>query len=257
LSSPGAPIRIIGIDCATRTEKNGLAAGWLDRGELRVESAVAATADLPLAEQVLRLLPAGPSEEPALLALDAPLGWPQAMGQLLGAHEAGRPLEVEADALFRRETDRMVRRLYGKTPLEVGADRIARTALAALKMIGELERRSGTRVPLAWNPTMPESPAAIEVYPAGTLRANRLNTAGYRVPEAAETRSGLLEELERIYRFSLTQAGRGLLSDPHAFDAFVCLLAAVDFLEGRATAPKEPQRLRREGWIWIRKPADP
>ena len=53
----------------------------------------------------------------------------------------------------------------------------------------------------------------------------------------------------------------GYRDGPHAFDAFVCLLAAVDFLEGRAVAPEltpEPSReVRREGWIWIRRPRRP
>jgi hypothetical protein len=254
VASPGDPIRILGIDCATRPEKTGLAAGRLHRGELEVLRVSPGKAASPLSWQVSRLFPPAAAQEPVLLALDAPLGWPAAMGEHLGAHQAGRPLEVEPDLFFRRETDRAVRRMHGKTPLEVGADRIARTALAALKLLGELERLLGAPIRLARSPASWRHPAAIEVYPAGTLRANRLQAAGYKSPDTAELRSALLADLAGIYGLHLGTWCHGLTGDPHAFDALICLLAAVDFLEGRAAAPPEDAPVRREGWIWIKAP---
>ena len=37
-----------------------------------------------------------------------------------------------------------------------------------------------------------------------------------------------------------------------ALDAGLCVLAAVDFLLGRAMRPKDLQKARKEGWIWVR-----
>ena len=40
------------------------------------------------------------------------------------------------------------------------------------------------------------------------------------------------------------------------FDACLCLVAAKDFLDGLTDHPKNMQLARREGWIWLRRPAD-
>jgi len=37
-------------------------------------------------------------------------------------------------------------------------------------------------------------------------------------------------------------------------DAAVCVLAAGDFLLGRAMAPENRSQAEREGWIWVRAP---
>jgi hypothetical protein len=85
-----------------------------------------------------------------LIALDAPLGWPRALGACLQSHMAGAPLDSEANALFRRATDDEIKVRLSKRPLDVGADRIARTAVAALELLGALRRETGRPVPLAW-----------------------------------------------------------------------------------------------------------
>ena len=56
-----------------------------------------------------------------------------------------------------------------KTPLDVGADRIARTAYAALHLLGSVRVQLHLSIPLAWAPTDISVVAAIEVYPAATL----------------------------------------------------------------------------------------
>jgi hypothetical protein len=70
-----------------------------------------------------------------LFALDAPLGWPAEMGRELVRHRAGAPLVPAAHSMFRRMTDDEIYRRFGKRPLEVAADRIARPAHAALKFL--------------------------------------------------------------------------------------------------------------------------
>lgn len=60
------------------------------------------------------------------------------MGQALNYHYAAEGVSIGPNDLFRRETYRFIKRNVGKQPLDVGADRIARTAHAALKVIEEL-----------------------------------------------------------------------------------------------------------------------
>jgi predicted RNase H-like nuclease len=121
-----------------------------------------------IAQTIARWLP---TDGRALLALDAPLGWPASLGKALADHQAGGPLPDPANTLFRRETDRFIWQQTGKLPLDVGADRIARTAHAALALLQELRHLTGLSIPLAWEPDFAADMAAIEVYPAGTLRA--------------------------------------------------------------------------------------
>ena len=46
------------------------------------------------------------------------------------------------------KADRFIQQRTGKTPLDVGADRIACTAHAAFRIIGELRKKTGVAVPL-------------------------------------------------------------------------------------------------------------
>jgi len=39
-----------------------------------------------------------------------------------------------------------------------------------------------------------------------------------------------------------------------ALDAALCVLAGVDFLRGEVLEPIEIPVVKREGWIWVRKP---
>jgi hypothetical protein len=46
------------------------------------------------------------ADGPVLLAIDAPLGWPAAMGPTLSTHSAGDEITVAPNTMFRRATDR-------------------------------------------------------------------------------------------------------------------------------------------------------
>ncbi len=137
---------LIGIDCATQYRNVGIARGSYRDGVAleAVEMGGPATED--------RLVEWIEGEEPCLIAMDAPLGWPDALSRSLVDHYAGRVLADDAHALFRRRTDRFIRSRVGKQPLDVGADRIARTAHAALSLLHRLRERTGERIPLAWEP---------------------------------------------------------------------------------------------------------
>ena len=228
---------IIGIDCATQPEKTGLALARWDGGPVVLqEIACGSRHDRP-AGIVAHWLQ---GVERALLALDAPLGWPLALGRELTRHAAGQPVDADPADLFRRHTDRVIERLLGKRPLEVGADRIARTAHAALQLLAAVSAETGRPIPLVWGAGAFESLGAIEVYPAAT-----------RLARGVLNRPGALAGLEGEFA-----AGLGFLeaASPDARDAVVCTLAGADFLAGRAVAPDDLALARREGWIWVRRP---
>ena len=255
-------VTLIGFDCSTNPKKAGLARGVLDDvigdgGGVRVEEAFAGAADV--ADVLGRWLDARPAGRPAVVAFDAPLGWPAALGAALTDHAAGDPLPHPANRLFRRATDDFVHRTIGKRSLDVGADRIARTAAFALGVAGTL--RVGRSLPLLSTPGPPPVGAAglIEVYPAATLRARGLALPGYKSKDrtkAVAARAALRDRLAEAMR--LPDGGAALVDSDDAFDAAVCVLAAADFVAGRVHRPPPaipPDTLRREGWIWFGPPS--
>lgn len=279
-SAAGAPTWILGYDAAVRDENAGLlrvfhTGGNLDLpGELRIHEAVSGR-HISVEETLLSWLQV---PEPVLLAVDAPLGWPEPLGHALAGHRAGEAPGVSANDLFRRETDRVVRRLYGRQTLDVGADRIARTALRALELLEVLRRRSGRELflPLrnraeqrtdgSWGEhrnAEGQGPAAvpvIEAYPAGWLTARGLATPGYR--SSRQKREELFERIAGMYTFAGLRDSGGalpavsdLVSNGHVFDSLLCTLVGADFLAGRCLSPGDvgvgDDVARREGWIWL------
>jgi len=237
---------IIGVDCATDPKNVGLACGIWQNGKLRITDVTNGQLHSP--EDIASKWAS--NSERYLLALDAPLGWPQGYGDTLASHKAGMPLQNEANQFFRRETDRFVRRTIGKIPLDVGADRIARTALSALQFLGLLSEKKDVTIPLAWNGDF-TGIAAIEVYPAGTLKASLVKSSAYKRPDQTEARKQILtwlaNEAELPEDLSLP------LEDADALDAMICALAGADFLAGKTHPPSDLARAQKEGWIWVRK----
>ena len=242
---------VIGIDCATQPERIGLAraaragAGW------RLGEVIDGSRRLDPAATVAAWLDDAPL---ALVALDAPLGWPQALGTSLVDHAAGNPVEYEADDLFSRDTDRHVHTLYGKKPLEVGAGWIARTAVAALGLLHDIRTLTGHRVPLLWDPSESQAAAAIEVYPAATLRAHDVRASGYKKDSAGPGRALVGDLLARM--MDVPDGFDATTTTDDAIDAALCVLAGIDVASGRAIPPSGQQLAiaRREGWIWVARP---
>src|SRR6266498_353551 len=143
-----ASVQIIGIDCAADPKNVGLGIGVYTEGKARLQLLAVGKNEDHLVKKVTDWM-AGTST--VLLALDAPLAWPEQMGDLLAAHHAGEAIRVEANDFFRRMTDKRVKRHLNRQPLDVGADRIARTALAALTMLDALRKSTHVAVPLAWS----------------------------------------------------------------------------------------------------------
>lgn len=249
---PGA-VRLIGVDCATDPAKVGLALGRWEGGQVTLLAAGPGGTAAGLKATLVGWMTPGP--EPVLVAVDAPLGWPAALGEGLLPHTAGQPLRGRAHDLFRRETDRFLQRTLRKTPLDVGADRIAHTAHAALGLFEEVSQALGHPLPLAWDPRELAPRSALEVYPAATLAVHGFPDRGYKAPDQRSVREAILAGL----RANLDIPGEGspLLAQADVLDAVVCLLAAADFLEGACLAPEHPDLARKEGWIWVRDPKHP
>jgi Protein of unknown function (DUF429) len=236
---------IIGVDCATDERKTGVALGIYERGRMIVRDARACSESEPAAAILTGWLS---GHDVALLALDAPLGWPAPLGDELSRHQAGGLIATEKNLLFRRETDRFIQKHLGKTPLDVGADRIARTAHSALHLLETLRRRLRVTIPLAWNPIHIVSVEAIEVYPAATLRARAIVSSGYKDASQGVPREAVLSGLRAV--MDVEAVVDQMRADADVLDAVACLLAAQDFLEGRALPPPDLDIARKEGWIW-------
>ncbi|MFC2076713.1 DUF429 domain-containing protein [candidate division KSB1 bacterium] len=238
----------IGIDCAVNPRHVGLARGVLTDGRPRIDQVATGTTWPEIDNQV-----GGWINERTLIALDAPLGWPAPLGEALPAHRAGDPLSAEANAMFRRLTDDTVAERVGKRPLDIGADRIARTAHSALSFLGRLRKQTNLEIPLAWNPGTVEGISAIEVYPAGTLSGRGRLHSGYKGPkeEAFSARRRLINKLAEEMSFD-SEISADMVANNHQLDAVLCLLAAFDFSVGDVIRPSDLALAKREGWIWVR-----
>jgi predicted nuclease with RNAse H fold len=248
-STAGREVLVIGLDAASSWSKFGYAVGRYDgcrvllsEAGLIGEGAGANSLDNVIAPRLREA-------ETALVAVDAPLGWPAPMAEELRDHRAGQPFAVGKDAMFQRATDRFVHRTIGKKPLEIGADKIARAAHSALATLQQLRNITGKPIPLAWDPAF-SGVAAIEVYPGSTLKAHGLPDSGYKRRDQVDVRRQIATALGNAI-VGIEERTDGNID---AFDACLCLLAAKDFLDGRASPPPDLDIAQREGWIWVKKP---
>jgi predicted nuclease with RNAse H fold len=244
-------ILLIGLDAASKHHKFGYAIGILSNKIVHIESAGCLVKGrpgindvLPIIAQRLAALPRGSR---ALIALDAPLGWPKSLAPALNTHLAGEPLTSGKDELFKRETDRNLKK-RGHSPLEVGANRIARAAVEALTVIDLLRTESKVDIPLAWTPSF-QGQAAIEVYPAATLKAHGVPHTKYKKPNQLEARRTIAARLA-VELPELIDYAEGKVD---AFDAVLCMLGARDFMLGACEPPEDAITAAREGWIWVRR----
>jgi hypothetical protein len=240
-------MNIIGVDCAAQHKNIGLVKAKFTNDNLHIVDAKVGLSD------TRPILSEWAKEGPCLLCIDAPLGWPKPMVTLLGEHLAGEKLHDDGNAFFRRETDLFIKRVYNKNPLDIGADRIARVALSALSIIHELRSSVGV-LPLIWSPSDSETSGIIEVYPAATIISHGLNGTGYKgsKPENINARRELFDSLSSNVKLSV--APNSLVEKEDVFDAFICVLAGIDFIEGRCCPPASLEAARQEGWIWVKSP---
>ena len=207
---------------------------------------------------------------PVLLAINAPLGWPVAMTEVLAKHEAGAAIpdldiNVDADSedrrsghelnfgytetvdeerwrhernrFFRRWTEQIVRdvgarlgQAFGPSGLDVGADKSARTAHQALRLLSAVRTRTKLPIPVIVDRCGPiVRTSAIEV---STFWPR--TSAGKADDRKIAAR---VEKYDGSYHGALSAAGH-----------------ALAFLEGGIACPidhgVDEDVARREGWIW-------
>ena len=106
-----------------------------------------------------------------------------------------------------------------------------------LRLLDYLRRETGRPIPLAWTADEDATWRAIEVYPAAT-----------RIAHGAADQGGSLMGLDGLLDCSVVEPS--VLAREHTVDACVCVLAAADFLRGRAVSPPNLETALLEGWIW-------
>lgn len=247
-------LQVIGLDCATEPKNMGISLGRFAEGRMQVLEVHSGKRFKAIAEMAKWL--AATLQQPVLLAIDAPLGWPLPLAETLQTHRAGEPVPVEKNRLFRRQTDFFVKQHTGQLPLDVGADRIARAMHAALETVEELRQRTGSKFPLLLNSGLPTGNGMLEVYPAATLSVYQVPRKGYKGKNGKPVRQAMLQHLQQHLDFQLPAAqwhGLQHSDEDHLLDSVVCLLAARDFLLGQVYEPEDPALAAREGWIWVKK----
>jgi predicted nuclease with RNAse H fold len=233
------PITVVGVDCATKPSKVGMALGSFDGQHLTLVDAKVGSSSVKPVDVVATWIK---GKAQSLICLDAPLGWPVRLREALHDHQAGATLNHSANDLFQRLTDKEICERLKKRPLEVGADRIARTSKSALDFLGELSISVGRSIELAWDQNPWQGVRAIEVYPAATRLSWGLKHASSDVLAQHCCFGGI---------------DVNLLNNGHINDAVVCAIAGKEFLLHEAVRPSEEQKeiAMREGWIWAgRKP---
>jgi hypothetical protein len=249
-------IWIIGIDASTDPKKIGVALGQVVNQHIHLKelSGMLYTDKKPslkhLADWIHRY---GPH---VLIAVDAPLGWPAALGQALAQHQAGQILPGQSNELFRRKTDCYIKEKTDKQPLDVGADRIARTAHDMLQRLSELRKLAEpAQLPLVWQQGCPKEPSIIEVYPAATLKVLGIQAEGYKgnSEDARLERRSIMRKLDRRGLEEWGEHRATALETDHALDAVICLLAGLHFLQEGCYEPENVEISRQEGWIWVKR----
>jgi predicted RNase H-like nuclease len=255
LAATNNSVSIIGIDCATQSNKVGLALGSVSNGILSIEKARKVAKNESVANVVSNWIKEQGNVK-TLIALDSPLGWPVKLGEELIGHMAGASLSTDAHQMFRRRTDFFIKEKAGKQSLDVGADRIARTAHAALMLIDELTDQLGTTIPLAWSAELVDPISAIEVYPAVTLKSCQLLPATSYKKAISKERSWIFDGLSQL--MNVSEIDKELvIADDDMLDAVVCVLAGYHFIRAESEGPRTKQEralAEKEGWIWARMP---
>lgn len=264
-------LRTLGIDLAAQDRDTAVCLiQWPADGSaevLWVEAARVCTDDALVAWM-------GQADE---VGIDAPMGWPSALVDLLPDYMAtGRwPVapqfadgRVWYDELRLRETDRAVHRLLlaerdvSVRPLSVSSDTIAVVAFRCARLLALHGEHSG----VAFDRTGHTS-RVFEVYPAAALASWGFPHKGYKArarakrAAAEQRRRDILSAIERQGRAWLNldhtpDVRQALIASDHALDAFLSALAARAAGQRWTTQPKPAQQrlAEAEGWIHVPRP---
>ncbi len=250
----GAVRTILGVDLASVAERT--AACRLGRGPdgLRVLGVESGCTDDRIVD-----LAAGAR----VVAIDAPLGWPEPFLRAVSAYAAGdawrwpEPIRTlppgkegeearrEATRLLRfRATDFDVHEKTGIWPLSVSSDLIGIVAF----------RAAGLCTRLRWgSPARDGSTDVIEAYPAAALQTWGIDRSGYKEPGARAKRGEILDALIRRHELEIGGFREALVADDDCLDALVAALVGDAYADKRTEPipPEHEERARTEGWIHL------
>jgi predicted nuclease with RNAse H fold len=226
-------VRTLGIDLAAQPLSTGACVvSW------RPSGAVATVVPPPVGDNVVLRLAA----DADVVAVDAPLGWPDSFVTAVTAHHSGQSWPgADTLALRYRLTDLEVALRTGVRPLSASSDLLAVCAFRAARLQGALgvAARDG-------------SDRLVEAYPAGALRVWGLPATGYKRTRGAAVRAAIVESLERLCPW-LSFDADALRHRDHDLDALLCALVARAAATGRTVLPTPDQATlaAREGWIHL------
>lgn len=241
-------MKIIGIDYSTDIKKCGLSIGEYINYECSLLYTGLYNFDI-LSEHFSKKVK-------VLISIDSPLGWPQKLGLELIKHTAGSKIVENSNTLFRRYTDIEVKRITGKQSLDVGADKIARTAYGAVNLLEKIRNEFAIELPLSWDfedELRNQNASVIEVYPAVTLKQNKIRVDQYKGKDNAKNRGEIIEFLTTKIKMTKSQKDL-ILNDDNMLDSVVCVLAGMDFIRGYCLKPniEHLDQVKKEGWIWFK-----
>lgn len=281
-------VQIIGIDAATQETDIGLARATAIESTGAWSAEVCEVVRGSKTESVVsRLREWLSNSERTLIAIDAPLGWPHEFREQLNSHEAGDSLSAIpntedmteiCDAFFFRHTDRWVKEEVledGNRPMSVCADRIARASYSILLRLRQLNDYDFPLI--EGREELEEGPGVIEIYPKATLTVMNESTnqdllePSYKSNE--EQRRKIIAAIaEQELQFDIAGVADRIKKNDDELDAVISALGGLDFLRGDVWMPGEiyerkadelnlpddetrwRKSVRREGWIWCRKP---
>ncbi len=196
-----------------------------------------------------------------ILAVDSPLGFPVQFSELIinSDHRFSDLKKAYSNYAFRATDIYITEKVFeSKTSLSPSFSYLTNNVTVAINMVRLL--KSGLNKFKAYPFDVQEEGdlhSIIEVYPAATLIANKIRIEKYKgtSEDSKKRREEILDDLNRSneYPFDIEQAKeRGLTKIEHHFDAFICCLAAYDFLFKPRVEP-EGDIAKKEGWIWAKK----
>jgi predicted nuclease with RNAse H fold len=233
----------VGVDLAAGAVKTAVA--WIEwsSGAVSVRDIRTGADDVQVIEAITGADKSG---------IDCPFGWPEPFIDFVSAHRAGKVVTPEGVAgldwrrrLAYRTTDEVVRKIVGRPPLSVSADRIGHTAMRCAHLLAQLaerdqpiDRRGGG--------------AVVEVYPAASLRQWGLPDRGYKGPGNSEPLGLLIDRLQMAAPWlDFGQHEQTCRGSDDATDAVVAALTARAAHQGLVVRPTSEQAriAETEGWI--------
>jgi|GEM_PF-2748675 len=254
---------IIGLDFSTNTKKRKAFQANIDGGKVESIKKLDLSRDNEFISNYINGL--NNDSTKVILAIDSPMGWPDEMIRELSKHNAGAKIEnlknQARQNYFRRVTDKIMIERVKKIPLSIGADKIASMAFDALSMISLLN--GNFKLDVGVGNTKINDNIIIEVYPGGYLANKTIDIVLRGYKNDKHKRSQIYDQIikKNVILQEIKLWKHEIIEDDDTFDAFICLLAGIDYNDGRLKGPNDYDKkdleihyddstILKEGWIW-------